>query len=284
MIEPQYRCYSCISNPESSLQSTPMRYITQKQIQKTVRVDSSQYTMNLAAISAYERPTTWNAMSDRFVRSIQHGSVAKGLPSHRPGYLTPGGKGCDIKHNSYERRLNRLKGKCTLKAQPVPPEMYLPEIPFNRANPIYGDKLCKTAIISCNKNIPPPVIVELGSYYSSYIYSPGESVYIADILHPGKFKQAVVLEVLSDYMYVIKVLSSDEVITISGYSLYINKGSAIIYCPGMTVYIQDRLNPDVILSGIIITANYKEDLYQINLENGLLVWVTYCELSTLKVE
>jgi hypothetical protein len=279
MIPQQYRCYSCINNPESSIKSTPMRYVIQKQIQKTVRVDSSQYTMNLAAISSYDRPTTWNTMSDRYVRSVQRASVSKGLPSHRPGYLTPGGKGCDIKHNSYERRLNRLKGKCTLRAQPVPPEMYLPTIPFNPAKPVYGDKWCKTAIISCLPRIPPPVDFEFGSYYSPYMYSPGELVYVSDSLKPGTFNKAVVLEVLSDYLFVIKLETTDEIITISGNSLYINKESRLIYCVGMKVYLRDPVDLYIKISGIIISTKYSEDLYQVELENGLLVWVNYCELS-----
>lgn len=280
MIQQQYRCYSCINNPESSTQSTPMRYATQKQIQKTVRVDSSQYTMNLAAISAYQRPTTWNNQSDQHVRSVQRASVSKGLPSHRPGYLTPGGKGCDIKHNSYERRLNRLKGKCTLRAEPVPPQMYIPTIPFNPAKPVYGDKWCKTAIISCLPQIPPPSAVQYGSYYSPYIYSPGELVYVPDLLKIGTFNKAVVLEVLSDYLFVIKLETTNEIITISGNSLYLNKESQIIYCVGMTVYVTDPIDPTIKISGIIISTNYSADLYQVELGNGLLIWVSYCELRT----
>jgi hypothetical protein len=279
MIEPQYRCYSCISNPESSTQSTPMRYITQKQIQRTVRVDSSQYTMNLASISSYDKPTTWNSMSDRHVRSVQRASVSKGLPSHRPGYLTPGGKGCDIKHNSYDRHLNRLKGKCTLRAEPVPPEMYLPEIPFNLAKPIYGDKLCKTSIITCLPNIPPPVAMEDDCYFSTYIYSLGEVVFIADRLKPNTFKKGVVLEALPNYMYVIKLEEMEEIITISGNDLYIDKDSQLIYCVGMTVYVLDPNDPTIKISGIIISTLYSQDLYQIELNNGLLIWVSYCELS-----
>jgi hypothetical protein len=142
-------CIACLG--ESSLLSSPSyRYQNLKRIQNTVRVDSSQYTMNLGSINSYERETTWNNMSDRFVRSVQKGGIQKKLiPSWRPGCLTPGGDGCDIKHNSYQRHLNRLKGNKILRAQKIPPEMSLPYIPFNRANPIYGDKLCKTSIVSC---------------------------------------------------------------------------------------------------------------------------------------
>jgi hypothetical protein len=142
-------CVACLG--EASFLSSPSyRYQNLKRIQNTVRVDSSQYTMNLGSVNSYDRETTWNKMSDRFVRSVQKGGIQKKLiPSWRPGCLTPGGNGCDIKHNSYQRHLNRLKGNKILRAQKIPPEMALPYIPFNRANPIYGDKLCKTSIINC---------------------------------------------------------------------------------------------------------------------------------------
>jgi hypothetical protein len=35
----------------------------------------------------------------------------KSSKSLRPGALTPGGIGCDIKHNSYDRYLAKVKGK-----------------------------------------------------------------------------------------------------------------------------------------------------------------------------
>jgi hypothetical protein len=142
-------CRSCFGE-ESFLTSPSNRYKNLKLIQNTVRVDSSQYTMNLASVNSYEKSTTWNNMSDRFSRHIQRGGIQKKLiPSWRPGCLTPGGEGCDIKHNSYQRHLNRLKGNKILRAERIPPEFALPYIPFNRANPIYGDKLCKTSIINC---------------------------------------------------------------------------------------------------------------------------------------
>lgn len=63
----------------------------------------------------------WNQQSDRPVPSVQRGIIPTGqsslnrrhtsVTSSRPGCQTPGGAGCDIKHNSYDRYLNRLKGK-----------------------------------------------------------------------------------------------------------------------------------------------------------------------------
>jgi hypothetical protein len=106
--------------------------------------------MNIASVNSYDQSITWNNMSDRAVRHVQKRSIEKKLlPSLRPGAMSPGGAGCDIKHNSYQRHLNRLKGNKILRAQQIPAEMALPYIPFNRANPIYGDKLCKTSIVNC---------------------------------------------------------------------------------------------------------------------------------------
>jgi hypothetical protein len=118
-------------------------------IQNTVGVDSSQYTMNLASINSYENNTTWNNMSDRFIMHKQKGKIQKGIPSLRPGCLTPGGDGCDVKHNSYQRHLNRLKGNKILRSESIPTEFQQPYIKFNIANPIYGDKIFKTSIINC---------------------------------------------------------------------------------------------------------------------------------------
>jgi hypothetical protein len=69
------------------------------------------------------------------------------VTSSRPGCQTPGGVGCDIKHNSYDRYLNRLKAKGPLRRGYVPPGFGAP-IPFNPAFPIYGGKTVKTNIIN----------------------------------------------------------------------------------------------------------------------------------------
>jgi hypothetical protein len=100
-------------------------------------------------------------MSDRPVPSVQRASIPTGfnnslngrhssVTSSKPGSQTPGGVGCDIKHNSYDRYLNRLKGKGPLKRGVIPPTFGAP-IPFNPAFPIYGGKTVKTSIVSgCN--------------------------------------------------------------------------------------------------------------------------------------
>lgn len=91
--------------------------IIQKRIQNVVRVPSSLYTMNIGALNAYQpacaapSAVTWNQMSDRVSPAVQTAYVSfRSSKSLRPGAQTPGGVGCDIKHNSYERRLLKLKG------------------------------------------------------------------------------------------------------------------------------------------------------------------------------
>lgn len=154
------------------------QYQRQKIIQNTVRVKSSLYTMNLGALNVYQRPNlvygvadnsgstyvvppgvNWNQMSDRkdpHVQTVVSGSGStygansskRTITRLRPGALSPGGAGVDIKHNSYDRYLNRLKGKGPVRRGPVPPTYGAPYIPFNRAFPIYGGKTIKTSIVS----------------------------------------------------------------------------------------------------------------------------------------
>ena len=156
-----YRLRSCDTNLNGN---TPAdQYQKLKLIQKTVRVPASLYTANLGPLTAYKKPTAatynvcWNQMSDRPVPSVQRVTVPTGsnnslnsrhysVTSSKPGSQTPGGKGCDIKHNSYDRYLNRLKGKGPLRRGIVPPAFGAP-IPFNPAFPIYGGKTMKTSII-----------------------------------------------------------------------------------------------------------------------------------------
>lgn len=109
-------------------------------IKGKVRMMSSLYTFNLGALSGYKIPSAepqtiyqngspyivpansyWNQMSDRPSQSIQNVKTASGsayrssstrhsIMRHRPGSMSPGGVGVDIKHNSYERYLNKIKG------------------------------------------------------------------------------------------------------------------------------------------------------------------------------
>jgi hypothetical protein len=164
-----------------SSSSPEVLYQTLKVIQNQVRVPSSLYTMNLGALNSYERPeqvyqeipaaggsfylapprVNWNQMSDRKQPSVQKvvtssgsayggNSLRRSLVRMRPGAMSPGGVGVDIKHNSYDRYLNRLKGKAPLRRGVVGPGFGLP-IPFNPAFPVYGGKTVKTNLVNgCN--------------------------------------------------------------------------------------------------------------------------------------
>lgn len=170
-----YSCRGCNQNLASD--NPASQYQRQKLIQNTVRVKASLYTMNLAGLAGYQKPSNkyqlveqagtpyyapprvnWNQMSDRANPAVQVVKTGSGSTYHvsstrhtivrnRPGAMSPGGVGVDIKHNSYDRYLNRLKGKSVLRRGPIPPTYGAP-IPFNRADPIYGGKTVKTGIIN----------------------------------------------------------------------------------------------------------------------------------------
>ena len=173
------RCRGCNSNLASNCPAS--QYQRQKIIQNQVRVQSSLYSMNLKALNAYQKPNTipetivlggleyiispgvnWNQMSDRRMPHHQPNPSASGsnpggnsvkrtITRLRPGALSPGGTGVDIKHNSYERYLNRIKGKAPLRRGVIPPNYGKEFIPFNPAYPIYGGKVIKTSLVNgCN--------------------------------------------------------------------------------------------------------------------------------------
>jgi len=153
------RCVGCSSHIcDSNLTSnTPLvKNQIQKIIQNTVRVPSSLYIMNIASLNVYNNPfINWNRMSDRGNASVQKtyipggggilggNSTRSAITRCRPGALSPGGSGCDIKHNSYNRFLNRLKGRSLLK-KGIPSTM----------SPISGSKIVKLSIVAgCNCSI-----------------------------------------------------------------------------------------------------------------------------------
>ena len=216
-----YRLRSCDTNLTSNTPAN--QYQIQKLIQNTVRVYSSLYTSNLGPLNAYRQPTAttygvcWNQMSDRPVPSVQRASVPTGfnnnlnsrhhsVTSSKPGSQTPGGVGCDIKHNSYDRYLNRLKGKGPLRRGSIPVTFGRP-IPFNPAFPVYGGKTTKTNIVNgCDcpiqskaDNLTQDIrIFNNPLYYpdpnSTYSFSVGQYVYA---IKPGTdyYSKALVIEV-----------------------------------------------------------------------------------------
>jgi hypothetical protein len=206
-----YRWRNCDTNLTSNTPAN--QYQILKLIQKTVRVPASLYVSNLGPLNAYKKPISdpdagfhgvcWNQMSDRPVPSVQRATIPTGfanslnsrhhsVTSSRPGCQTPGGAGCDIKHNSYDRYLNRLKGKGPLRRGYIPPNFGVP-IPFNPAFPIYGGKTTKTNLVNgCNCPIESK---QLDLQQNIRIYK--NPLYQADPTGTRSF-------VIGDYVYAIE--------------------------------------------------------------------------------
>jgi len=201
------------------------QYQVQKIIQKTVRVPSSLYTMNLGSLSTYQSPLSsikvnWNQSSDRRDPHIQsnsgrsqgsfyHGSSLRHSQTReRPGATSPGGVGVDIKHNSYNRYLNRLKAP-KLKRGVISPIFGTP-IPFNPAFPVYGGKTIKTSIINnCNcPSIDNTIIYKMTPKSElnkiAYIFNIGDMVYARISLNNPMVK-ATIIDIISN-IYVIQFL------------------------------------------------------------------------------
>ena len=222
-----YRWRVCDTNLTAN---TPAdQYQRLKLIQNTVRVYSSLYTSNLGPLEAYKTPlkaehgVCWNQMSDRPVPSVQRASIPTGFyhslngrhtsyTSSRPGCQTPGGKGCDIKHNSYDRYLNRLKGKGPLRRGVVPPAFGSP-IPFNPAFPVYGGKTMKTNIINgCDCPIIGGIKAD-NRIYNDPLWQPEPSptinFIVGDYVYAKQtgnrfYTRAIITEVNVDGSYIIE--------------------------------------------------------------------------------
>ena len=254
-------CRGCNHNLASN--DPASQYQRQKIIQKTVRVQSSLYTMNLAGLSGYQKPlptyqlleqagtpyyappgVNWNQMSDRASPANQVTKVASGSSYHssstkhsitrdRPGAMSPGGIGVDIKHNSYERRLLRLKGKSVLRRGVIPPNYGAP-IPFNKAYPVYGGKVIKTGIINnCDcPNITDNLAADTLIYGSkssaiqdtifsiTYKFNIGDYVWAKkDVLNSILYK-AQIIDIVNG-VYTIKFVDDGQILQTSESSLTI---------------------------------------------------------------
>ena len=134
---------------DSSL-SIPNQFIYQKKILKQTSVSSSIYNSNLTAFSVVKNQnynnTTASVASDRdrqsettLVIRRNTSSLTGSRTSLKPGCLSAGGKGVDVKHNSYDRYLAKLKGKS------------LKNITTSTA-PIYGNKKSNIPLFSYSRN------------------------------------------------------------------------------------------------------------------------------------
>jgi hypothetical protein len=226
-----YRLRSCDTNLNSNTPAN--QYQKLKLIQNTVRVASSLYTMNLGSLNAYTQPTSatynvcWNQMSDRPIPSVQKiyvptygsNSTRHTVTGPRPGAQSPGGVGCDIKHNSYDRYLNRIKGKAPLRRGIIPPNFGAP-IPFNRAFPIYGGKTTKTSIVS---NCDCPIISKTNDLriYDNPLYYPEPNITCTDIFKVGDYVYATE----GDSPYFVKALIIDFDVITEIYSVQFEDGT-----------------------------------------------------------
>jgi hypothetical protein len=127
--------------------------ITQKRIQRTVRVSGSAYIDSLAPQHVRDpaldlAPIPWNQASDRAAAGVVvHNVPSRGASSThctvtraRPGACSAPGKGVDIKHGSYDRYLAKLKGRTVARtcAAIVPP------------TPLHGNKTQYYSIASAH--------------------------------------------------------------------------------------------------------------------------------------
>jgi hypothetical protein len=233
-----YRYRSCDPNFPNRTQTnvggfTPAdQYQKQKLIQNTVRVYGSLYTANLGPLTAYRKPISdpdrgfygvcWNQMSDRPIPSKQPASIPTGyrtsmnrrhtsVTSSKPGSQTPGGVGCDIKHNSYDRYLNRLKGKGSMRRGPVPSNYGTP-IQFNPALPVYGGKTIKTNIVNgCVCPIESPLKQNIEIYnnplwqpYPTTEYGFNIGTYVYAIQTGNNFYTRAIVTDVNDGVYTIQ--------------------------------------------------------------------------------
>ena len=141
------QCKACISGSSSIMDSQA----TQKQIWNQIRAPASLYTMNFAALANTQRISStnnWDQSSDQMVAAQQtayhptRGNSQKStLTSSKPGSAAPGGKGVDIKYNSYARYLNRLKGGTLVK-----------QTKTIASKALYGNKKQAFGLIPINNN------------------------------------------------------------------------------------------------------------------------------------
>jgi hypothetical protein len=261
-VAPIYNCRNCNANLAGSDPAT--QYQRQKIIQNTVRVYASLYTANLGALTAYKKPlptpqfveqagtvyevpggVNWNQMSDRYRPSVQVTKTASGSTYHpsstrhtivrnRPNAMSPGGVGVDIKHNSYERYLNRLKGKGPLRRGVIPPR-YGEPIPFNRAFPIFGGKTVKTDIVTgCDcPDVPTKDEVSNNRIYGNnvnalqdeiysvqYQFHEGDIVYASKPFCDNTLYKAKILQI-HDNSYTVEFLDDNSIITTTSANLSI---------------------------------------------------------------
>ena len=226
------------------------QYQRQKIIQNTVRVPASLYTMNLAGLSGYQYGDKWHQMSDRLNPSKQIATIGRHATTRNiPGSMAPGGIGGDIKHNSYNRYLNKLKGKSLLRRGIIPSNYGSPN-EFNRAAPMYGGKTFKTSIINhcdcpvtntnTNNNNQDNLIYGADSnsiqsklFDVKHIFADGNTVWSTKNTHDPKLYKATITDIaltpVNNTEYTLKFDDNDVKTTIEN---------------DISVFIYDRCSKD----------------------------------------
>ena len=151
-------CASCRSEPCLKQNSEAMLKVYNRRMYNYVRVPSSLYIGTLGGLNTFYQSRggifglRWNQSSDKRLRHVgkaivpSHGnSTRSSITRHRPGAGAPGGVGVDIKHNSFQRYLNRKKGAT------VPSEPYV----ANLVNPkaVVNNKVQKSSIITTKNSV-----------------------------------------------------------------------------------------------------------------------------------
>ena len=137
-IKPIYQYKKPFRTPEKDVLSNINPEINQKIIQNQVRAKGSLYTMNLASLTGnreINNSTTkkpWNNASDR---SYDYSSHKNNI-----------NRGVDIKHNSYDRYLNRKKANY-LKSDPQPQQNI--KALFGNKTRKFGLINSKTCLLNC---------------------------------------------------------------------------------------------------------------------------------------
>lgn len=223
-------CRGCSKNVASD--DPAMINQRQKVIQKVVRVNSSLYTMNIAGLNVYQSPEknsqiveqagvnylippglNWNQMSDRARPAQQNVKTGSGSTygssslrgtkvRNRPGAMSPGGSGVDIKHNSYERYLNRIKGKGLLKKG---------KIQVNDQQRMTGGKDSRLAIVNncfCKKdenmNMNMNNITEFNNamYDIKYIFEENQTILVRKNKYNKMWYKGIIIGIF-DNIYLI---------------------------------------------------------------------------------
>ena len=148
-IEPIQRCKSCRSGICKGCDDV----IVQKRIWKQVKVPSSQHTSVLSYATASTKSlnsqfVNWNQSSNNPTPSVQKvyvptrgNSTKSTVTSLRPGALSAGGEGIDIKHNSYARYFSRINAANSLACSNSSSSN-------TSVEPIYGNKTMNYGVLS----------------------------------------------------------------------------------------------------------------------------------------